>query len=183
MILIHNYIINNIKYNNINNNSALNKRNKSFEDLIINFPRINNIFKHNNNNVLINRSNNIFNNNTYVKKRVKRPSKFKPQNSKNIINLKKLNMSKTNTNKIKEIKLSLNKNKPKQIILLFDDIQKNKKIDKELFKFDNNTLESINLLKEKIYTKIFKVLLTNVKPILIDSSSTTSIILSKRRIA
>ena len=165
----NNYVNNNIKYNNINNNSAINKRNKSFEDLIIKFPRINNIFKHNNNSVLINRNNNICNNNTYVKKRVKRPSKFKPQNSKNIINLKKLNMSKTNTNKIKEIKLSLNKNKHKQIILFFDDIQKIKKIDKELFKFDNNTLESINLLKEKIYTKIFKVLLTNVKPILIDS--------------
>ena len=163
----NNLVINNLKYNNT---SVPNKKNKLFEEFIIKIPHINNNFKQNNNNVINNNNgNNIINNKdkAYIKKTIKKSSKIKPQNLKILISPKNLNKPKNFTNKIKEIKLPLNKN----VKIFFKDIEMLNKINNNIFEFDNNTLKSLNFLKNKIYTKAFKVPVTNIKKIIIDTNT------------
>ena len=164
----NNLTINNINYNNNNltkqieklNNSALNKRTDSFDEFIINIPHISNNFKQKDKN------NNYYNNNkntTYKKKKVTKSFKNNSNNIKNLIIPNNLNNSPNSNNKIKEIKLSLNK---KKCIKIFsEDNQKIQKLNKNIFRLDENEINTLNAIKNIKYIKTFEIPKVNIKPL------------------
>ena len=160
----NNLTINNINYNINNNltkqieklnNSALNKKIDSSDEFIINIPHINNNFKQKDKN------NNYYNNNnkntTYKKKKVTKSFKN------NLIIPNNLNKSQNSTNKIKEIKLSLNKKKCIKIFI--EDNKKIQKLNKDIFGFDIAGINALNILKNLIYIKTFEIPKANIKAI------------------
>ena len=153
----NNYENNFIKDTEKLNNSAINKRNDIFDEFSINIPRITNGFKLND--ISCDNFNDI--NRTYKKKKIIKPKSYSPCILNNLISPK--NLSKPE-NKIKEIKLSLNK----CLKIFCNNNQKIKKLNKELFEFNNTNINNINLLKERDYTKIFEMPSSNIKKILIN---------------
>ena len=154
----NNYGNNNYKKDNEKiNNSALNKKAELFDEFLINIPHINNNFIIKDINCDIKN----YNNKAYRKKRIVKSSTYNPYILNNLINPK--NMSKP-SNKIKEIKLSLNK----CLKFFYNDSQKIKKLNKELFEFNIESINNINLLKDKEFTKIFEIPSTNIKKILMN---------------
>ena len=159
----NNLVINNKKYNNT---SILNKINNSFDEFVIKIPHINNNFKQKNTNVLNNTSDNLnYKDKAYVKKTIKKScTTFKTHILKNLISPKNSNKPRSLNYKIKEIKLSLKKN----VKIFINDNHIIKKINKNLFEFDNNNLKSLTLLKNNIYIKTFKIPVTKIKSISLD---------------
>ena len=157
----NNYVNNNyIKENEKINNSSLNKRAEPFDEFFINIPHINN-------NIIIKDINcdiNDYKNKTYRKKRIVKSSTYNPYILNNLISPKNMNKP---SNKIKEIKLSLNKIN-KCLKIFYNDNQKIKKLNKETFEFNFESINNINLLKDKEYIKIFEIPLSNIKRISID---------------
>ena len=155
----NNYGNNNyIKDNDKLNNSALNKRlSEPFDEFFINIPHINNNFTLKD----INCDKQNYKNKAYRKKRVIKSSHYNPYILNNLISPK--NISKP-CNKIKEIKLSLNKNLKK----FHNDNQKIKHLNRELFEFNKESINNISLIKERDCIQIFEIPLSNIKNILID---------------
>ena len=140
------------------NNSALNKKlSEPFDEFYINIPHINNNFTLKD----INCEKQNYKNKAYRKKRVIKSSHYNPYILNNLISPK--NISKP-CNKIKEIKLSLNKN----LKIFHNDNQKIKNLNRELFEFNNESINNISLIKERDCTQIFEIPSSNVKKILID---------------
>ena len=163
----NNLVINKIKYYN---NSALNKKNNnSLDEIVIKNPGINNNFEQRNIfNLNLNNVNNNDKNksNTYIKKKIIKPDKFMTYSFNNsLIIPKNLSNQKKNSNKIKEKKIFLKKEK-----IFLNDNQKINKVNKDCFIFNNFNIKSIIFIKEKKYTKIMIVPITNVKSIQIDNN-------------
>ena len=163
----NNLTINNINYNNnnltkqiekLNNSALINKRTDSFDEFIINIPHINNNFKQKDKN------NNYDNNNkntTYKKKKVTKSLKNNSNNPKNLIIPNNLNNPQNTNNKIKEIKLSLNKKKCIKIFI--EDNEIIQKLNKNIFGFDENEMNTLNIIKKIKYTKAFEIPKANIK--------------------
>ena len=161
----NNLVINKIKYYN---NSALNKKNNnSLDEIVIKNPGINNNFEQRNIFNLNNVNNNDKNkSNTYIKKKIIKPDKFMTYSFNNsLIIPKNWSNQKKFSNKIKEKKIFLKKEK-----IFLNDNQKINKVNKDCFIFNNFNIKSIIFIKEKKYTKIMIVPITNVKSIQIDNN-------------